>query len=311
MLDRVTFKSEIYRFLNGLQLSPVSLRQDLVFLKRKAAFYSGRVSIALGAKGGQRDFTRFIILCSARSGSNYLRSLLNSHSRALAFGELFQNPVRISWHLPGYLALPRQLRLYRQDPRAFIDNVVFGPVPDCIAAVGFKIFYEHTGPVDRSHVWRCLLADRSLKVIHLKRRNKLEQMLSLQKALQTGQWFTRSPHRIQDTSVHLDANACRKWFETANANERIFDVLFAKHDIHEILYEDLCADPVKTMDAVQVFLEVERESLLARTQKQARQMPSQVISNYLDLKEQFSGSPWEACFHEYPSRQGRAKGLKP
>ncbi len=98
--------------------------------------------------------------------------------------------------------------------------------------------------------------------------------------------------------MQLDANACRKWFETTHANECRFDALFAKHHVLEIMYEDLCAAPVNKMGVVQAFLGVGRECLLARTQKQARQKPSQVLINYLDLKEQFVGTQWGAFFDE-------------
>lgn len=274
------------------------LHADLWFLRRKAAFYAELGRKIFGLQSGHSEYTRFIILSSARSGSNYVRSLLNSHRHLVAFGELFQRPEKVSWHLPGYFATPRQQRIYRTSPRRFLRKIAFGSVPGCITAAGFKIFYDHTGPVDRSPVWRCLAEDQDLKVLHLKRRNKLEQFLSWTRAVQTGQWVSRSSHLAREPHLQLDARDCLRWFEKVCADERSFDALFAKHDMIEVLYEDLRTDPVGTMEKVQDFLKIGQVELLARTHKQARQEPFEAISNYAELKKQFEGTRWEAFFEE-------------
>jgi hypothetical protein len=56
----------------------------------------------LGPRGRRREYKRFIILGEGRSGSNFLRGLLNSHPGILVFGELFRFLDSIGWEFPEY-----------------------------------------------------------------------------------------------------------------------------------------------------------------------------------------------------------------
>ena len=143
-----------------------------------------RAMLDLRSIGGSADYRRFVIIGAARSGSTLLTSLLNDHSQALAFGEIFRAQDMIGWDIPPFLDFqaPNLLALYRMDPVAFLQRKVFRRWPRNYAAVGFKLFYYHARTPVHAAVWTHLAADENLSVVHMKRRNLLDQYYSLQLA---------------------------------------------------------------------------------------------------------------------------------
>ena len=72
------------------------------------------------------DYTRFIILGRSRTGSNFLRGLLNSHPQIVTFGELFRNYDAVDWAYPGYQQTDAMMAQMQDDPVAFMEEEVFG-----------------------------------------------------------------------------------------------------------------------------------------------------------------------------------------
>ena len=77
-----------------------------------------------GLIDGHREYERFVILGRARTGSNFLRGLLNSHSQVVAFGEIFREYEftdydTIGWDYPGYGTTKHLLHLVRSEPVFF------------------------------------------------------------------------------------------------------------------------------------------------------------------------------------------------
>ncbi len=284
--------------LRDLPLSTAAFQKDWTFIKRKARFYAGRAVIAAGLQQGHQDYTRFIILGSARTGSTYLRSMLNSHSRIICVGELFNGVPGISWQIPGYFQVPWQLRLYERDPDRFLERYVYGPAPDCIRAGGFKIFYFHAGQPAKSPVWQHLKTNNKIKVIHLTRKNQLNTYLSLKKSLLTGQFFVRSSKSIREPVVSLSAEGCRRFFKALSVNIDHFNLFFKDHPLLEISYENLAANQASEMSRVLAFLETPHESLVSRSVKQARLPLHMALANYEQLKREFKGSQWGHFFED-------------
>ena len=144
---------------------------------------------------------KFILLCTARTGSNYIMNLLSGHDNVKVLGEIFNLD-----------SLPEQtmLEALRNPIEYFNNKFDCHKAPDT-RAVGAKIFYDHFTPdyfrkfidiedvhptlkqlivklqnymdknVDKEdlenkfrEMWDYMEADRSLHVIHLKRKNMLE-----------------------------------------------------------------------------------------------------------------------------------------
>jgi LPS sulfotransferase NodH len=256
------------------------------------------VALDLGLMEGHKDYNRFIILGRSRSGSNFLRGLLNSHSQIVALGELFQNPAAIGWAYPGYLNTRRLYSQFLNDPVRFIETKVFKIFPRQIKAVGFKIFYYHAQNENWRAIWDYLRDESSIKVIHIKRQNILRTHLSRKMAAMTDTWVDTGGEQPDHRSVQLDYEECLKDFRQTREWERMHDDLFGNHPILEIFYEDLALDYAGVMQRVQSFLGVAPEPVKPQTFKQSNQPLSQSISNYGDLKLLFSGTEWAPYFEE-------------
>src|SRR5579871_4263372 len=76
---------------------------------------------------------RFMVLGSARTGSNLLLSLLSAHPQVKTYGELFNLDM-----------LPKaSLTEVLDDPVAYLRQKVYQDHKSEIEAVGFKMFYDH------------------------------------------------------------------------------------------------------------------------------------------------------------------------
>ncbi len=266
---------------------------------------------------------RFLILGNARTGTTFLQTLLDSHSELKCFGEVL--------HL---LAKPKNLlHKFLEDPVKALENQVYSRFPSPIKTVGFKTVYTQMGE-DSIFLWnmesknacleikikreqfseymqrnfdlveirqrfadlsRYLQAQEDIKIVHLKRRNKLESYLSLRLAEQSGSWSsTKGPYDVD--TVHLEFDDSLNYFQQAEALEKKFDLMFKKHPVLTIYYEDMIRDTSDAVGALQTFLGLSREQLSSPLTKQNRRETASVISNYQQLKEQFNDYKWLEYF---------------
>ena len=75
----------------------------------------------------EKSFTKFAIVCTPRSGSTWLHTLLNSHTHIISYGEILREKLE---------ANPNQ-----QLPS--LEELIFHPHHTTIQAVGLKVFYEY------------------------------------------------------------------------------------------------------------------------------------------------------------------------
>jgi LPS sulfotransferase NodH len=260
--------------------------------------YIKNVALDLGLLAGHDDYTRFIILGRSRSGSNFLRGLLNSHSQIVALGELFQNKQAIGWAYPGYQQGGSMVNLFHNEPVRFIETRVFRRFPKAINAVGFKIFYYHAQDVKWKPVWKHLVDQTSLRIIHIKRRNILRTHLSRKQAGRTDAWVNTTGSSDSRPPEILDYDECLKDFQQTRTYEEQNDKLFQGHPLTDVFYEDLADDYRKEMLRIQEFLGVVKEDVKPQTFKQSSQPLSQAIANYAQLKARFAGSQWASFFED-------------
>ena len=265
---------------------------------------------------------RFMILASARTGSTFLSSLLSRHPSIQMYGELF-----------NLNALPRRRLLDAlDDPVEYLRNRVYKTHPSEIAAVGFKMFYDHltrnyfqkqvnpseaktklhkfrqfTGFIDANYdwstldsrfrnAWGFLAADQDLAVIHLKRRNSLNTLVSLKTAFLTGRWRTLKSGGQATTTLHLDPEECRSFFDKLDASAAHADALFGTHRKIDVVYENLVGAREETLERVLAFLDVEPQPLSTDLQKQIVAPASEIVTNYGQLKDHFRDTRWHAFF---------------
>jgi LPS sulfotransferase NodH len=264
-----------------------------------------------------------MVLGSARTGSNLLLSLLSAHPAIKTYGELFNLDT---------LPKPSLLEAL-EDPTMFLQRRVYKSHSPEIAAVGFKMFYDHLTrdyfqkPVDLSGaapqlrekltqfssfiesnytweilntrflaVWDFLRADRSLAVIHLKRRNLLHTLISLKMAFRTRQWWNLNGGPQATLTLHLDPEECNRYFQMLDAFAAEADRAFAEHPKIDVIYEDLAAKQEVMLQHIFTFLNVAQEPVATRMKKQSLLSPRETVTNYSQLKDHFRNTRWAMLF---------------
>jgi len=269
-----------------------------LLLRRKSNYYLKQLLQFAGLARGQSTYKRFVIVCHPRSGSNLIRSLLNSHTQIIALSELFRGFVPINWGLPGFSQQLSVWALYRNDPVQFLDRVVFREYPSGIGAVGFKLLYDHAREDWNRCIWTHLQKDHIFRIIHLKRRNLLRSHISLKRANLTDQWVNVNGRSSREVTLTLDPAECFEAFENMRRQELEVDRLFRKSPVIDIYYEDLDRNHQYEILRVQRFLGVPVLSLTPSLYRITRQPLSKVILNYDEIKGAASGTPWEAFFDD-------------
>lgn len=244
-----------------------------------------------------RDYRRFLVLASGRTGSTLLIRTLGQHPQVVAYGELFRKLDTFPEH---YQQFARAEPLYRADPARFLEDRVFRRYPAHVAAVGFKIFYEHAPQhLDWGKaVWAALHSQPDLHIIHLRRLNRLRAFLSLKRAARTHEWIHYSDASARDQPIHLDHTETAAWFEMMHAREENYGRLLCRYRCLDLTYEELTERMDDTMRRLQEFLGLRYRPLTPRTRKRPRRPLSAEIANYHELKALFQGTPWTEYFNE-------------
>jgi hypothetical protein len=214
------------------------------------------------------------------------------------FGELFQNPEEITWGLPNYSQARRYYQQFKQAPVQFLTSEIYRKVPRQVSAVGFKIFYYHAQTPQWKPVWSYLLAQKEIRVLHIKRQNVLQTHLSKARAEQSGEWANIDGKAGKKKPVRLDYETCLEDFHATRQMEATYDDMFADHPKMEVIYEDLSRDYQGKFEQVSEFLSLPHCPAEPQTYKQTSEPLSSAIENYAALKQRFAGSEWEAFFEE-------------
>ncbi|MEM7590815.1 MAG: sulfotransferase domain-containing protein [Cyanobacteria bacterium P01_A01_bin.83] len=238
---------------------------------------------SLMSEASGSSYSKFIIVSHARSGSNLLLNSLNSHPNIIAEHEIFAAHNRNI----GEDFQPTLNSLFRERPVS-------------AEAVGCKIFYYHLNDDE----WRQMSQIPDLKVIHLKRKNRLSMIVSMKVAFKTSQWgITKESERIDVSKkqIYLDYDYLRNTFNEIESWEKNTQELFGDSQTKNILYEDLVYRYNESIEALFDFLSVPKipaEKIKTKHKKQNPEPLNQLIQNYDELKAKFLGTPWEYYFDE-------------
>ena len=236
---------------------------------------------------------RFVILAAPRTGSNLLCTLLNAHPQILCHHEVF-NPNGI------FLALDRRhsaelgsLEERDRDPVAFLDRIWTSA--DRQRCVGFKMTRGQSPAImDR------VLRDRAIKIIVLRRRNRLKTYVSTVLAEKTGIWEAYSENDLvaERPKVRVDLESLQAHVES---NERFYSRLLAtlteaaKSHL-EVVYEELLSEAEQRR-----LLEYLRVSWQVLEPTSVKQNPSdlrRLIRDYQGLRQRLRGTPYHEELHD-------------
>jgi LPS sulfotransferase NodH len=244
--------------------------------------------------------TRFVILSAARTGSTLLHYMLASHPGVFAAGEIF-NPVEkeqgiIAWCDPSdpHAAIntdEKLLELRQTQPMRFVQELIkateaWGGYP----VIGFKWHYWEPSPEEAAAQY--LFADKSIRVIHLKRRNLLRQVLSFQRAVQTEQWVRlRGEAPLELPAISLPMEKLLPEIAAVEGKEHEYERGMSGHPILNLYYEDLAQDPQAVGRQALEFLGVDpSEEMRVLTEKTNADSLRDAIIDYDELKEKFQAT---------------------
>jgi LPS sulfotransferase NodH len=239
--------------------------------------------------------TRFVILAVPRTGSNLLCTLLNSHPRILCHHEVF-NPQGIftARDLPDCQLREASLSQRDADPLGFLDRV--WKTGSDVAAIGFK----WTRDQDET-VLRQVVADRHVRKIVLRRRNRIKTFVSESVARQTQQWevYSRRELVLPRPRIHVEP---RELLEHIAVNQRFYDRLQEELEgggqPHlQVEYESLFADRVQQQ--LLDFLGVSAAgSLVPASVKQNPTCLRDMVVNFDELTESLLSQQLVAELHD-------------
>lgn len=206
----------------------------------------------------------FVIISHPRSGTNFLRSILNQHGNICATGEPFHYNPNIGFYSRKFL---RKKLLSPEDVGEYVAKFADAKR---VEAVAFMVFNKGSGhSLDDDEVAQLALRD-DLQVVFLVRENLLKAFISLQRALITSAWHVDAngklfewahsppPPDALDRSIGpIDVEKARRWICGVESflNRTQLVLQRAGKPYHLISYESLCLQGEKqTLEEVNRLL---------------------------------------------------------
>jgi hypothetical protein len=223
-------------------------------------------------------------------------SLLNSHPTIYSYGEVIgESRLSRQYFKKKILALGAESyvnRCFRH--RGF-------------EAIGIKILYyqvssgyaQEWGVNSLPRVLEFLKSDKDIKIIHLKRRNRLRTFVSFRVSGTTEQYrLFEESEKVEDIQIELSPDECDEEFNQIGQWEREFDEAFRHHNTLEVHYEDLVSHRDRECDRILDFLDVRCQPLRTRMLKQTKRPLPEIIANYRELKKHFTSTESEWFFED-------------
>ena len=241
------------------------------------------------APGPIAGSVRFAIVAARRTGSNLLCTLLDSHPEILCHHEIF-NPRGIYPALSlreGDFSLG-SMEEREADPVAFVGRI--WRRPEGRRCVGFKLTCGQAEQV-LAHV----LADRDVRKIVLRRRNRVKAYVSERIAERLDQWEVYDPRELEAPrpSVPVDAAALRRHVADTERFYRCIESRLedTSQGCLRVDYEALGGPSEQAR--LLGFLDVDAEGvrLEARSVKQNPRDLRQLVANFDALARALEGDP--------------------
>lgn len=233
---------------------------------------------------------RCLILSTARTGTNLLIELLNSHPDCYVGYELFNDRDILNEHVAWYLdddtpASAELCALRRADPVALIEKLQGLAFQRGFKVTGFKLMYFQAA--EHPQVRDYLLRDSDIRVIHVKRHDLLRRFVSLRRAMASGHWRVVAGERFTLPPVALSLQEIAWDIADVRRSEQEYGVLDATHEVLHLTYEDMIVDLRATAHEVFRFLGLRPwDRLTVGTVKTGTGSLREAIANYDELKQQ-------------------------
>jgi hypothetical protein len=242
---------------------------------------------------------RFLVTCPARTGSTLLVGLLASHPDICAHGEVLAPKGPLNFYGVNYRQEPPLegilMAIRDRDPVAFLHDFVWQP--GARSAAGFKGKYEELLLPSYQRVLDAIVADTSVRVLHLTRENLLARFLSQHLAVKVHRRFNVSEERDRppEVRVRLSPRECEDDFRRTEDRQILFRAWLRRHQVLEVTYEELVGRP-ETLPNILSFLGVEHHDLEAPSKKLNVRPIWETIENYEELASYFRRTEYARFF---------------
>ena len=245
--------------------------------------------------------TRFVVLGAERTGTNLLIGMLKQYECCFCGNELF-NPGQIEKGKVAWLDVDDAthaglLARRTQDPVGFLDELRGLAYARGFGVVGFKLM--HTHGLAHPAVLDALTADRDLKIIHVSRRNLVRRLVSERQARAAQKWAVGGGEAAPSMpKVEIDFSDLMVSLARTRTRQAEFAARFAQHDVLDVIYEDIAAQPPRVAARAAAFLGL---APLARPpvvglQKMGAERLGEALSNTVALRAEIGR--WASFFEE-------------
>lgn len=245
--------------------------------------------------------TKYVIICQARTGSTMLASALSDHPEICAHGEVFgMGEAHLNFFGIVYDKQPPLIdslrRLRNAEPVRYLTDFVLNP--GIYRSVGFKFKFEELSQPSWAAAVEHIAADRSLKILFLRRENLWRRFLSEYVAVNVTKMFNTNDKRYAqpDINIEIPVGLIDKSFARSRRWEKNYSKMFARHDRMDLTYEMLSRNYDGRIKQVQNFLDVPRREVRPTTVKLTEKSSKTMIKNIDDIRKHFSGTEFSQFF---------------
>ncbi len=236
---------------------------------------------------------KYAILTAGRSGSNLLVSLIKSIPKTRQHGEIIGEYQLQSASV--------RRRICSVGPEAYLDRRLSRMSNEAI--VGVKLLYRHLeddygekfGITDTSGLTEYLRSAEDIRLIHLKRKDRLAAVISTRLAYESREWVGGS---YGDRTLVLPVDWVRRRFERLENWEAKIARTYRSDRLLEMTYEDLIAQKDVEMRRLCDFLDVPPAPFHSKMSKQNKRAKSEVVENFAELKDAFAHTRYAPLFEE-------------
>lgn len=217
------------------------------------------------SRQGSRPPILFMVFGNQRTGSTFIASKLNSHSRIICYEEVFLPWVDSDPSLRDWLdttGRPQWLRAVPGVRTSFLDALFDNNgLSHDVGAIGFKVMYNQmslwptfaylaptAGQFLQDHSLRRWLSVNQVVIVHTLRRNRLKVLVSHELARQSGRFHSRDP-AAGKRNVIIPLRGLKARLRRIEAAERVARATILGLPTIEIFYEDYTSTKGVEQDA--------------------------------------------------------------
>lgn len=234
---------------------------------------------------------KVVILANARTGSNLLVSYLNQTPAVSAYGEIFGN---------YYIDDPYVLsKIRRVGAVRHLEDMVRRTSNERVVCVkllyrDFQKRYQQIKKIpSMDDLLEYLKTHTDFYVVHLRRDNLLDVVISLELARRTGK-FIGGEYEINQVEIAPDK--CQQQFEIIKAAEEKYRSAFLGPRYLEVSYQELTTNAASALKKLEEFLDIGPIQARSHHTKQNTSRRREAIANYDELKAHFAGTAFERYF---------------